>query len=201
MIGCFIGVRTRNYIDGKQRIDAKDFKVCITDFGSKFSFKSDKYPNQFTISKHDDYAAIAWFEPVNFPAFPVPLIWDNTRYPRLIFICPCCEHKRLYLYGAHNGWACRECLSLHYSVQSMGAEERLQKRVLKLRRSIWGDKAFMDTLETSYPVGKPKGVSYKKFNHAVQVLNDVEIRHLRLVEKRFAALYAKISKLSVQFVE
>lgn len=198
MSGCFASVRTRRYIEGKQRIDAKGFKACITDFGSKFTFNSDKYPSQFTISKHDDYAAIAWFESAKYPLFPVPLIWDNTRYPRLIFICPCCELKRLYLYGVPNGWACRHCIGLHYSVQSMGTEERLRKRIRKIRRKIWGDNASMDTFEMSYPFGKPKGVSFDKFCNAVQLLNSVEVRYLRLAEKRFLTLDAKISKLAVQ---
>ena len=197
MIGCFTGCRTRRYLDGKQRIEAKSFKYIVTDDSNRFKLSSsDDYPQEFTVKPHSEYLAILWFESEGNEKFPVPLIWDNTRYPRLIFICPCCESKRLFLYGASNGWACRKCLNLHYSVQSMATEERLRKRIRKLRRSIWGVSASMDTFEKSYPFGKPKLVRHKQFNEAVEKLNKIEERYFVFVEARFTILDRKIDALA-----
>ncbi|PMG51488.1 hypothetical protein BCU91_16510 [Shewanella sp. 10N.286.52.B9] len=196
MIGCFTGHRTRRYIDSKQRIEAKSFKPFIKEHSKRFKLDSpDKYPQEFTIKSHSELLTVLWFESEGNENFPVPLVWDNTKYPRLIFLCPCCESKRLYLYGASNGWACRKCLNLHYSVQSMTTEERLRKRIRKLRRLIWGANASMDTFDRSYACGKPRLVRHKQFIDDVVKLNQLEDRYLELVEKRFSKLEVRITEL------
>ncbi len=112
--------------------------------------------------------------------FPVPLNWDNTRYPRLIFICPCCVKKRLNLYGAKNGCACRECLGLHYRCQSEAPLERLTRATIKQRKQIWGDKAEQDLLSYSCPI-KPKGRHSIKFARDYQRLDKVEVQRFELL--------------------
>lgn len=197
MVGCFVGNRTRRYIDHQQRIEAKMFNPVISDTDTRFQLRcSDKFPQIFSVTKHEDFAAVLRFEIQDADSFPVPLRWDNTRYPRLIFICPCCCEKRLYLYGASNGWACRKCLKLSYGVQSMGTEDRLRKRIRKLRRSIWGEDVSLDTFERSYPFSKPKRKRIDNFYDEVEKLNQIEDRYLKLVEQRFIRLDKVINALA-----
>ncbi|MCL1036465.1 hypothetical protein L2750_04775 [Shewanella submarina] len=181
----------------QQRIEAKTFKTAVSHKGQRCKLNcSDKFPQIFTVAAHAEYAAVLWFESQDYDNFPVPLLWDNTRYPRLVFLCPSCCKKRLHLYGAANGWACRVCLKLHYSVQSMGTEERLRKRIRKQRKAIWGADASLDTLEWSYPFDKPKRARRQKFADAVYKLNKAELSYLECFEQRFVRLSKRIGVLA-----
>ncbi|WP_445774288.1 hypothetical protein [Shewanella sp.] len=173
--------RSRSYVDGKIKLPAKIFKPYLEHTNRPLSLEHQlKLPKNFTIESHDHYDAIAWFNIDDDQRFPVPLNWDNTRYPRLIFICPCCVKKRLNLYGAKNGWACRECLGLHYRCQSEAPLERLTRATIKQRKQIWGDKAEQDLLSYSCPI-KPKGRHSIKFARDYQRLDKVEVQRFELL--------------------
>lgn len=163
MSGCFTGVRTRRYIESKPRLEAKSFKPFLPYMGRTLTIKHPiNAPKRFTLEQHKEYAGVLWFDVEGSERFPVPLQWDNTRYPRLIFICPCCANKRLYLYPASNGWACRKCLGLHYACQSESTMDRLGRAIRKRRRIIWGKDAEPSLFENSFPI-KPKGRHYRTF--------------------------------------
>lgn len=186
--------RSRSYVDGKIKLPAKIFKPYLEHTNRPLSLEHQlKLPKNFTIESHDHYDAIAWFNIDDDQRFPVPLNWDNTRYPRLIFICPCCVKKRLNLYGAKNGWACRECLGLHYRCQSEAPLERLTRATIKQRKQIWGDKAEQDLLSYSCPI-KPKGRHSIKFARDYQRLDKVEVQRFELLR-----MYLKSIKSNLDY--
>lgn len=169
--------RSRRYIESKQRLEAKLFKPFLSYVGNSFTIEQQiNAPKRFTLELHEDYAAVLWFDIEGAQRFPVPLQWDNTRYPRLIFICPCCANRRLYLYAASNGWACRECLGLHYACQSEAPIDRLSRAIRKRRRLIWGGDAELSLFERSFP-DKPKGKHHLTFEAEFQKLKILESKH------------------------
>lgn len=185
--------RSRNYVGGKTKLAAKIFKPFLEHTNTPLSLAHElSCPKDFTIEPHNDYAAIAWFQLAGELRFPVPLQWDNTRYPRLIFICPCCVKKRLYLYGTKNSWACRECLGLHYRCQSEAPLERLTRATIKQRKQIWGDKAEQDLLSYSCPI-KPKGRHWVKFHKDFNRVIKLEASNMKLIELKIHRLLQLIS--------
>ncbi|WP_412502998.1 hypothetical protein [Shewanella chilikensis] len=184
--------RSRRYIESKQRLEAKLFKPYLSYVGNSFTIEHQiNAPKHFTLELHEDYAAVLWFDIEGDQRFPVPLQWDNTRYPRLIFICPCCANKRLYLYAASNGWACRECLGLHYACQSETPIDRLSRAIRKRRRLIWGKDAELSLFEESYPI-KPKGRHYRTFESDFQKLAKVETAYNHYLLKKLQSLGAGV---------
>lgn len=122
------------------------------------------------------------------------MIFRGDYHPRLIFICPCCLKKRLYLYGAKNGWACRECLGLHYRCQSEAPLERLIRATRKQRRQIWGEKADQDLLSYSCPI-KPKGRHSIKFARDFKRLDKVEVQRLELLTLQIDRMMIQVDKI------
>lgn len=180
--------RSRSYVDGKIKLPAKIFKPYLEHTNRPLSLEHQlKFPKDFTIESHDHYDAMVWFKLCDGQRFPVPLNWDNTRYPRLIFICPCCVKKRLNLYGAKNGWACRECLGLSYRCQSEATLERLTRATIKQRKQIWGDNAEQDLLSYCCPV-KPKNRHTIKFIRDYKRLGKVECQRFTLLQQVFNKL-------------
>ena len=73
--------------------------------------------------------------------------------------------KRQHLYAVKNAYACRECLGLHYASQSERPQERLMRRIRKLRKELWGydwpDVNNMFEQVDYWP--KPKWMRWKTF--------------------------------------
>lgn len=192
--GCWVSrTQVRRYVENYPKLAAKLFKPLLAELGKRFSINAKfKAPSQFTLELHQNYAAIIWFDLDGSERFPVPLVWDTPRYPRLIFICPCCLQKRLYLYGVPNGWACRECLGLHYACQSEAPIDRLSRAIRKRRRVIWGNDAVQSLFEVSLPI-KPKGSHYRTFERDFTKLVKVEDAYNVYFMKKLHSLGAGLS--------
>ncbi len=122
-------------------------------------------------------------------------MWDDTRYPRVTIICPCCTKKRLRLYGAVNGWAFRECLDLSYRCQSESPLQRLTRATRKQRKQIWGKQADQDILSASHPI-KPKGKHTAKFARGFKRLDRLEARRLALLDVQIGSLLLRLGGVS-----
>lgn len=189
-----MNIRVRAYLDSRPSIQAKDLKPYVGKYGLELILTHDKnYPTHCKVTDDEHFASVLMFANTEYDYFPAPLVWDNTRYPRVIFVCPCCTKKRLRLYGAVNGWACRECLGLSYRCQSEAPLERLTRATRKQRMQIWGEKADQDLLSASYPI-KPKGRHAAKFARDFKRSDKVETRRLELLSQKINRMMAQLNK-------
>ncbi|MCD8476367.1 MAG: hypothetical protein LRY40_08805 [Shewanella fodinae] len=117
----------------------------------------------------------------------LPVIYYLEQLFRLIFICPCCANKRLYLYAASNGWACRECLGLHYACQSEAPMDRLAVRLESAGVSYGEKQAEPSLFEDSFPI-KPKGKHQRSFAQEYQKLVRAESAYNVFFIKKLKAM-------------
>jgi hypothetical protein len=67
----------------------------------------------------------------------IALKLDNRSASNKLYItCPYCQKQRQSLYAIKYAYACRQCIGLHYASQSERPQERLMRRIRKLRKEL-----------------------------------------------------------------
>jgi hypothetical protein len=111
---------------------------------------------------------------------------DRSVSNKLYITCPCCTKNRQYLFVTSRSYACRQCLGLHYLCQSECRQDRLRKRIRKLRKELWGnDYPFVSNMfekVTHWP--KPKYVHQKTFLRKRDKILELENRHYPILLKQ-----------------
>ncbi len=104
---------------------------------------------------------------------------DRSASNKLYITCPHCNKKRQHLYAVKNAYACRECLGLHYASQSERPQERLMRRIRKLRKELWGydwpDVNNMFEQVAYWP--KPKWMRWKTFKEKQENILILEAKY------------------------
>ena len=110
---------------------------------------------------------------------------DSSASNKLYITCPYCKNKKQHLYVITNGYACRNCLGLHYTCQSEGSQDRLARRIRLLRQKLWGsDWPEINNLlkhPTYWP--KPKWIRWKTFNQKQEEIRLLEIKYWAVMIK------------------
>jgi len=134
---------------------------------------------KFELVAFNDWPQVMLFT-IQEKEIPVPLVTDDrSASKKLYLVCPYCAKQRQHLYAAKSTFSCGGCLGLSYATQSMRPQERLARRIRKLRLKIWGydwpDKN--DLTELSYHWQKPKQLHRTTFDRERMLLSVLERKY------------------------
>jgi len=187
----------RPYTQEYHKISAINFrKLLDKPLGEFYHLKETNLSlqhNGFMLARSKTYSHVLVFNVRNKKTV-IPLQLDNRSVSnKLYFVCPFCLHQRIHMYAIDNGYACRECLGLHYACQSERIINRLSRRILKLRKILWGNKApFVNDLMTScnwWP--KPKGVHQERYEREQAAIVNLERKFLTLIWPLVTPVYGE----------
>ena len=189
--------QSRHYTCEYFRIPALAFKKLLESPLGKYELTHEglrKEHRVFNLIETNCWGRVAEFN-IKGQKIPIPLKVDKrSASNKLYLICPYCRHQRQHLYAVTNAYGCRKCLDLQYACQSERPAERLSRRIRKLRRVIWGNVEWLDTVSLFercewYP--KPKWMRWEKFNRERDKITNLENRYWKLQEP-FMEQYAKV---------
>jgi hypothetical protein len=186
--------QTRAYTGEYHRISAKTFKNLLTvPFGS-YSLNAD-----FLSSDHQEFKLTALECGVRLMTFTIndkphkiALKRDNRSASNKLYItCPYCQKQRQSLYAIKYAYACRQCIGLHYASQSERPQERLMRRIRKLRKELWGyDWPDVNNMfENIYYWPKPKWMRWKTFEQKRNNITELENRYWPMADIQMKTMF------------
>ncbi len=175
----------RPYTQEYYRISAISFKSMLDARLGQYKFSNEKLSKEhctFELAISNRWSRILVFT-IKGREHAIPLQLDNrSASNKLYFLCPYCHHQRVHLYAVKNAYSCRKCLGLHYGCQSERPMERLARRILKLRRALWGSFSsdIGDLMSSCNWWPKPKGVHTSRFERERAVIIKLEEKYFSL---------------------
>ncbi|MGB2739682.1 MAG: hypothetical protein WBC60_03905 [Cognaticolwellia sp.] len=169
----------RAYTSEYHRINASIFKSLLT--ASLGNYKLD---NDYLSSEHKNLVLSEQMCGSRYIAFNInskphliALKLDNQSVSNKLYItCPYCQKSRQSLYAIKYAYGCRQCVGLHYASQSERPQERLMRRIRKLRKELWGydwpEVNNMFEQVTYWP--KPKWMRWKTFEQKRNKITELE---------------------------
>ncbi|MFT4938266.1 MAG: hypothetical protein ACI88A_001290 [Paraglaciecola sp.] len=171
--------QTRAYTGEYHRIHANVFKQLLTmPFGS-YSINAEHLSNdhqKFTLKQNKNGVRYMTFT-INDKPHKIALKRDNRSASNKLYItCPYCQKQRQHLYAIKNAYGCRQCIGLHYATQSERPQDRLLRRIRKLRKELWGhgwpDVNNMFKQVAYWP--KPKWMRWQTFEQKRNKITELE---------------------------
>jgi hypothetical protein len=171
--------QTRAYTGEYHRIRAKVFKPLLTTplgrYSISFEHLSDDH-KKLTLKENKNGVRYVTFT-INDKPHQIALKLDNRSVSNKLYItCPYCQKQRQSLYAIKYAYACRQCIGLHYATQSERPQERLMRRIRKLRKELWGydwpDVNNMFEQVAYWP--KPKWMRWKSFELKRNKITELE---------------------------
>jgi hypothetical protein len=144
------------------------FKVLLTKPLGKYSLNSEYLNDEHSkikLSENKNGIRYVTFT-INEKPHHIALKLDNRSVSNKLYItCPYCRKQRQSLYAIKSAYACRQCIGLHYASQSERPQERLMRRIRKLRKELWGyDWPEVNNMfEHTQDWPKPKFMRWKTF--------------------------------------
>ncbi|MBA6291869.1 hypothetical protein H4J58_15490 [Colwellia sp. MB3u-70] len=133
--------QTRAYTSEYHRICAKTFKNLLTVPLGSYSLNADFLSNEhqkFKLTDLECGVRLMTFI-INDKPHKIALILDKRSASKKLYVtCPYCQKQRQSLYAIKYAYGCRVCIGLHYASQSERPQERLMRRIRKLRKELWG---------------------------------------------------------------
>lgn len=174
--------QTRPYTGEYHRIHAKVFKPLLTTPLGRYSINSEYLSDnhcKLVLKENKNGVRYITFT-INDKLHQIALKLDNrSASDKLYITCPYCQKQRQSLYAVKNAYSCRQCLGLHYASQSERPNERLMRRIRKLRTDLWGyDWPDVNNMfEQVYYWPKPKWMRWKTFEQKRNKITDLEKRY------------------------
>lgn len=115
---------------------------------------------------------------------PIALTWTRCHYggERPWFRCPCCGRRVAILYSG-GIFACRHCYRLTYQCQRENLDDRLTRRIERIRERLGWEPGFLNGNGW-----KPKGMQWRTF-YRLEAEHDVLVRRsLEWVAERFGIM-------------
>lgn len=110
---------------------------------------------------------------------------DKSASNKLYITCPYCQVRRQHLHQFNRGFACRECLGLSYASQSEDKQQRIARRIRKLRQKVWGNIEDINNLTVlSQRFRKPQNMHTSRFEKIQNQLVQLEDSYWSLSEKQ-----------------
>ena len=171
--------QTRAYTGEYHRINARIFKPLLTNPLGNYSLDSEYLDNEHSklkLSENKNGIRYLTFT-INHKPHHIALKLDNRSASNKLYItCPYCQEQRQHLYAIKYAYGCRKCIGLHYATQSERPQERLMRRIRKLRKDLWGydwpDVNNMFERVMYWP--KPKWMRWKTFEQRRNKIIELE---------------------------
>ncbi len=188
--------KTRAYTAGYHRIYAKIFKNLVTASLGNYMLDSDYLSSEhknLTLSEQTDGSRYLTFT-INAKPHLVALKFDNSSASNKLYItCPYCQKQRQSLYAIKYAYACRQCIGLHYASQSERPQDRLMRRIRKLRKELWGcDWPDVNNMfENIYYWSKPKWMRWKIFEQKRNKITELEKKYWPMAVARMKTSFGE----------
>jgi hypothetical protein len=186
--------QTRAYTGEYHRISAKTFKNLLTVPLGNYSLNADFLSNahqKFKLTTLECGVRLMTFT-INDKPHKIALKRDNRSASNKLYItCPYCHKQRQSLYAIKYAYGCRQCIGLHYACQSERPNERLLKRIRKLRKELWGfDWPDINNMfENIYYWPKPKWMRWKKFEQKRNKITELEKKYWPMADAQMKAMF------------
>jgi hypothetical protein len=172
-------IQKRAYTSEYHRINASVFKPLIYKPLGSYLIHCDQLSDEHTkLSLKENKNGIRYLTfTINDKPHLIALKLDNSSVSNKLYItCPYCQKQRQSLYAIKYAYACRQCIGLHYATQSERPQERLMRRIRKLRKELWGydwpDVNNMFEQVAYWP--KPKWMRWKSFELKRNKITELE---------------------------
>lgn len=174
--------QTRAYTTEYHRIHANVFKPLLTTPLGRYSLNAKHLSDdhqRLRLEENKNGVRYVTFTINNTP-HQIALKLDNSSVSNKLYItCPYCQKQRQSLYAIKNAYACRQCIGLHYASQSERPQDRLMRRIRKLRKELWGyDWPDVNNMfEQVFYWPKPKWMRWKTFEHKRNKITELEKKY------------------------
>jgi hypothetical protein len=176
--------RTQNraYTCEYHRIHANIFKSLLTKPIGSYSLNSDYLSDEhrkLALTENENSFRFITFT-INEKPHQIALKLDHSSASNKLYMnCPYCQKQRQHLYAIKYAFGCRQCIGLHYASQSERPQERLMRRIRKLRVELWGndwpDVNNMFEQVAYWP--KPKWARWKTFGQKRNKIIELEKKY------------------------
>ena len=134
--------QTRAYTSEYHRIHANIFKPLLNLPLGNYVLNSEYLSSEHSkvkLSENNNGVRYVTFT-INDKPHHIALMLDNRSASNKLYIaCPYCQKQRQSLYAIKCAYGCRQCIGLHYASQSERPQDRLMRRIRKLRKQLWGN--------------------------------------------------------------
>ena len=183
----------RAYTSEYYRVSAKVFKNLLTATLGKYTLDGGNLSNEhkkLKLIELENGIRLMVFT-INEKPHQIALKLDNRSASNKLYItCPYCQKQRQSLYAIKYAYGCRQCIGLHYASQSERPQERLMRRIRKLRKELWGydwpDVNNMFEQVIYWP--KPKWMRWKTFEQRRNKIIELEKRYWPFVDSQIEKL-------------
>lgn len=174
--------RTRSYTAEYHRISAKVFKSLLDAPLGYYSVNADYLNSEqqkLKLTELENGVRLMTFTIKNRPHQIALKLDDRSASNKLYITCPYCQEQLQHLYVIKYAYACRECIGLNYASQSERPQDRLIRRIRKLRKELWGyDYPEVNNMFLNvhyWP--KPKGMRWNTFEQKRSKITELENRY------------------------
>jgi hypothetical protein len=186
--------QARAYTGEYHRINASVFKSLLTKPLGSYLIHSDRLSDEhkkLSLKENKNGVRYVTFA-INDKPHTIELKLDNRSASNKLYItCPYCQKQRQSLYAIKYAYACRQCIGLHYATQSERPQERLMRRIRKLRKELWGydwpDVNNMFEQVAYWP--KPKWMRWKTFEQKRNKITELEKRYWPMADIQMKAMF------------
>jgi len=186
--------QTRAYTGEYHRIHANVFKPLLTTPLGSYSINSEYLSDnhrKLVLKENKNSVRYVTFT-INDKPHQIALKLDNRSASNKLYItCPYCQKQRQSLYAIKYAYGCRQCIGLHYASQSERPNERLMRRIRKLRKELWGydwpDVNNMFEQVSYWP--KPKWMRWKKFEQKRDKITELEKQYWPMVDAQMKVMF------------
>jgi hypothetical protein len=188
--------QTRAYTSEYHRIHAKVFKQLLTMPLGSYSINAEHLSNghqKFTLKENKNGVRYMTFT-INHKPHKIGLKRDNRSASNKLYItCPYCQKQRQHLYAIKYAYGCRQCICLHYASQSERPNERLMRRIRKLRKELWGNDwpDVNNMFEQAVYWPKPKWMRCKIFEQKRNKITELEKKYWPMVATQLDNLFGE----------
>jgi hypothetical protein len=186
--------QVRAYTGEYHRIYANVFKSLLTEPLGSYSINADHLNNdhkKLTLIENENGVRYITFS-INDKPHKIALKLDNSSASNKLYItCPYCQKQRQSLYAIKYAYACRQCIGLHYASQSERPNERLMRRIRKLRKELWGyDWPDVNNMfENIYYWPKPKWIRWKTFEQKRNNITELEKKYWPMADIQMKTMF------------
>ena len=185
--------QTRPYTTQYNKINANVFTSLLTKSLGSYSLNSGRLSNdhsKFELTENESGNRFIKFTINNKPHNIKLQLDSRSASIKLYLCCPYCQKQRQSLYAIKHAYACRACIGLHYASQSEKPQDRLMRRIRKLRAELWGSNfpEINNMFKNVMYWPKPKWMRWKTFEQKRNKITELENKYWPFVDSQIKKL-------------